>query len=151
MENRLILLVEDDPNDELLSLRALRMSRIKNEVMVVRDGIEALDFLFCKNQFADRDPHDLPKLLLLDIKLPKLDGLEVLRRLRANPRTCLLPVVVLSSSKEEQDIAEAYRLGINSFLRKPVDFTQFIEYMRLLILYWLQLNEAPPRTQGEQS
>lgn len=145
MESDMILLVEDDPNDELLTLRALRLSNIKKEVKVVRDGIQALDFLFCKNAYADRDPADQPVLILLDIKLPGIDGLEVLRRLRANPRMRFVPVVMLSSSKEEQDLKEAYRNGANSFLRKPVDFTQFMEYIRLLSLYWLQLNEVPPR------
>ena len=150
MTSGLILLVEDDSNDELLTLRALQMSKIKNEVVVARDGSEALDFLFCKNRFADRDPNDLPVLVILDIKLPKVDGLEVLRRLRAEPPTRLLPVVMLSSSKEEGDLREAYRSGANSFLRKPVDFTEFMEYMRLLGSYWLQLNEKPPRSQSEQ-
>jgi len=146
-ESSMILLVEDNPNDELLTLRALRLSSIKKEVVVARDGLEALDFLFCNNQYADRDPNVLPALILLDIKLPKLDGLEVLRRLRANPRTQLVPVVVLTTSNEEQDLKEAYRRGANSYLRKPVDFTQFMEYMRLLSLYWLQLNEGPPVNQ----
>ena len=151
MTSGLILLVEDDPNDELLTLRALRMSKIKNEVAVVRDGREALDFLFGKNRSADRDPDDLPKLVILDIKLPKVDGLEVLRRLRADPRTHLLPVVMLSSSKEEGDLKEAYRSGANSFLRKPVDFTEFMEYIRLLGSYWLELNEEPPKTVDKRS
>lgn len=145
MENGMILLVEDDPNDELLILRALRMSNIKNKINVVRDGVEALDFLFCRNAHVERDPHDLPQLILLDIKLPKLDGLEVLRRLRADQRTHLLPVVILSSSNEEQDLKEAYGSGANSCLRKPIDFTQFMEYMRQLGLYWLELNESPPK------
>jgi two-component system response regulator len=148
MEKTTILLVEDDPNDELLTLRALRMNKIKNEVVVVRDGSEALDFLFCKNKYADRDPDELPKLVLLDIKLPKVDGLEVLHRLRANPRTRLLPIVMLSSSKEEHDLTEAYRNGANSFMRKPVDYTQFMEYIRLLGLYWLQVNEHPPKSRN---
>ena len=144
----MILLVEDDPNDELLTLRALRLNKINHEAVVVRDGIEALDFLFCKNKYADRDSDELPKLVLLDIKLPKMDGLEVLRRLRANPRTRLLPIVILSSSKEEHDLKEAYRNGANSFMRKPVDYNQFTEYIRLLGLYWLQLNEDPPKTRN---
>ena len=141
----MILLVEDDPNDELLTLRALKMSNIKHEVIAVHDGVEALDFLFCRNTYANRNPHDLPQLILLDIKLPKMDGLEVLRHLRANQHTHLLPVVILSSSKEDEDLIEAYKNGANSCLRKPVDFTQFMEYIRQLGLYWLQLNEAPPK------
>jgi len=140
----MILLVEDDPNDEFLTLRALRLIKIQSEVIVVRDGMEVLDFLFCENQYSERSG-DLPELILLDIKLPKLDGLEVLRRLRANPKTRFLPVVILSSSKEDRDLKKAYQSGANSFLRKPVDFTQFMEYMRQLSLYWLQMNEAPPK------
>ncbi|HKG55014.1 MAG TPA: response regulator, partial [Anaerolineales bacterium] len=114
-------------------------------VIAVHDGVEALDFLFCRNTYADRDPHNLPQLILLDIKLPKMDGLEVLRHLRANQRTHLLPVVILSSSKEDEDLIKAYKNRANSCLRKPVDFTQFMEYIRQLGLYWLQLNEAPPK------
>jgi two-component system response regulator len=144
MEKATILLVEDDADDEILTQRALKMSNIRNEVIVVRDGAEALDFLFCRNIYTDRDPQDMPKLILLDSKLPKIDGLEVLRRLRADQRTYLLPVVILSSSNEDWELIEGYRRGANSCLRKPVDFTQFTEYMRQLSLYWLVLNEAPP-------
>ena len=145
IKNAKILLVEDNPDDELLTLRALKMSNIKSEVMVVRDGAEALDFLFSRNAYADRDPQDLPGLILLDIQLPKVNGLEVLRRIRAEQRTRLLPVVILSSSKEEPGLGEAYKNGANSYLRKPTDFSQFIEYIRQLSLYWLTLNEPPPR------
>ena len=144
MKNSTILLVEDDPDEEALTLRALKKSNIGNEVFVVRDGVEALDFLFCTNKYADRDPDELPQLILLDIKLPKMDGLEVLRRLRADKRTHLLPVIILTSSKEEQDLIQAYRSGANSYVRKPVDFTQFAESIRELGMYWLVLNEAPP-------
>lgn len=145
MKNLTILLVEDNPDDEALTLRALKKNNIGNNVFVVRDGVEALDYLFCKNVYADRDPYDLPQLILLDIKLPKVDGLEVLRRIRADERTRLLPVVMLTSSKEQQDLLESYKGGANSFVRKPVEFTQFAEAIRELGLYWLVLNEAPPR------
>ena len=114
-------------------------------VIVMRDGAEALDFLFCRNEYADRDPNDLPQLVLLDLKLPKVDGLEVLRRLRADPRTRILPVVILTSSKEELDLIEGYKNRVNSYIRKPVDFTEFVETVRELGLYWLGLNEDPPR------
>lgn len=139
-----ILLVEDNPDDEALTLRALKKNNIKNEVAIVRDGVEALDYLFGSGQYAGRDVKDLPQVVLLDLKLPKLDGLEVLRRVRADARTRRLPIVVLTSSKEEQDIVASYDLGANSYVRKPVDFTQFAESVRQLGLYWLVLNEAPP-------
>jgi two-component system response regulator len=142
--NKTILLVEDNPDDEALTLRAIQINRIGNQVFVVRDGMEALDFLFCRNKYADRNPQDLPRLILLDIKLPKLDGLEVLRRLRADPRTRLLPIVILTSSKEEQDLVEGYKNKVNSYIRKPVNFEQFSETIRELGLYWLGLNEEPP-------
>ena len=145
MKYTTILLVEDNPDDEVLTLRALTKSNIGNKITVVRDGAEALDYLFCKNVYADRDPHDQPQLILLDIKLPKVDGLEVLRRVRADERTRLLPVVILTSSKEQQDLIEGYRGGANSFVRKPVDFNQFADAIRELGMYWLVLNEAPPR------
>ena|ERR1041384_6262820 len=144
MNIKTILLVEDNPDDEVLTLHALRKSRIGNKVVVAHDGAEALDFLFCKNAFADRDPHDMPQLVLLDIKLPKIDGLEVLQRIRADPRTQLLPVVMLTSSKEQQDLLKAYKGGANSYMRKPVDFNQFVDAVGQLGLYWLVLNEAPP-------
>ena len=145
MENTTILLVEDNRDDELLTLRALRKNNIGNQVIVVRDGVEALDYLFCTNIYADRDPRDLPQLILLDIKMPRMDGLEVLRRLRAEERTRLLPVVILTSSREEQDLVEAYKNRANSYMRKPVDFTQFMESIRQLGVYWLVLNEYPPK------
>src|SRR5215208_3516550 len=145
MENKSILLVEDNADDELLTLRALKANNIENKVSVVRDGEEALDFLFCANTYADRDPHNLPRLILLDVKLPKMDGLEVLRRLRADPRTRLLPVVMLTSSREHQDMLAGYGLGANSYVRKPVNFEQFVGAVEQLKLYWLSLNEAPPR------
>jgi two-component system response regulator len=143
MQNAMILLVEDNPDDEVLTLHALRKNNIGNKIYVARDGAEALDFLFCKNQYADRDPRDMPQLILLDIKLPKMDGLEVLRRIRDDERTSLLPVVILTSSKEQQDLVEAYRNRANSYMRKPVDFTQFAESVRQLGLYWLVLNQVP--------
>jgi two-component system, response regulator len=145
MKNKTILLVEDNPDDEVLTLRALRKNNILNEVMVTRDGQEALDYLFCEGAFAARAPDDVPTVVLLDLKLPKLDGLEVLQRLRADPRTRLQPVVILTSSKEEQDIVTGYRLGANSYIRKPVDFDQFVEAVRQLGLYWLMLNEPLPK------
>ena len=145
MKNRTSLLVEDNLDDEALTLRALEKTRIGDEVVVTRDGAEALDFLFCRNEYADRDPHDLPQLVLLDLKLPKVDGLEVLRRLRADPRTRILPVVILTSSKEELDLIEGYKNRVNSYIRKPVDFAEFVETVRELGLYWLGLNEEPPR------
>lgn len=139
----MILLVEDNPDDELLTLRAFKKSKILNEITVVRDGVEALDFLFCTGSYADRDPHQVPQLVLLDLKLPKIDGLEVLKRLRKEPKTRILPIVILTSSKEEQDIVEGYKLGCNSYIRKPVNFSQFIEAIEQLGLYWLVLNESP--------
>jgi two-component system response regulator len=144
MKNTTILLVEDNPDDEVLTLRALKKHNIGNEVVVMRDGVAALDFLFCTGEYADRDPHDLPQLILLDIKLPKMDGLEVLRHIRADHRTRLLPVVILTSSKEQQDLIKGYEGGANSYVRKPVDFSQFAESIRELGLYWLVLNEYPP-------
>ena len=141
----MILVVEDNPDDEALTLRALKKNNIGNQVFVVRDGAEALDFLFCTGAFAERDPHDMPQIILLDLKLPKVDGLEVLRRIRADERTHLLAVVILTSSNEEQDLIEGYKNGANSYIRKPVDFNQFVEAIRQLGLYWLVLNEAPPK------
>jgi len=144
MDDKLILLVEDNPDDEELTLRALKKNNISNKVSVVRDGAEALDFLLCAGVYAQRDPREVPQVILLDLKLPKVDGLEVLRRIRADERTRLLPVVILTSSKEEQDLIDGYKQGANSYIRKPVDFNQFIEAVRQLGLYWLVLNEAPP-------
>ena len=145
MNDKMILLVEDNPDDEALTIRALQKNNIRNKVAIVRDGAEALDFLFCSGAYAGRDPNDVPQVVLLDLKLPKVDGLEVLRRIRANERTSLLPVVVLTSSKEEQDLLESYKNGANSYVRKPVNFDQFVEATRQLGLYWLILNEAPPK------
>jgi len=139
-----ILLIEDNPDDEALTLRAFRKSNLRNEVIVVRDGAEALDYLFGTGEFEGRDLRDMPNLILLDLKLPKIDGLEVLRRLRADPRTRLLPVVILTSSKEQEDLINGYSLGANSYVRKPVDFNQFVNAIQQLGLYWLVLNEPPP-------
>ncbi len=140
-----ILLVEDNADDEELTLRALKKNRITNNVVVARDGAEALDYLLATGSHAGRDPIDLPQVVLLDLKLPKIDGLEVLRRLRSNERTKLLPVVILTSSNEEQDRLKGYGLGANSYVRKPVDFGKFTEAVGQLGLYWLLLNEQPPR------
>lgn len=149
MKDKTILLVEDNPDDELLTLRALKKNDIRNEVVVVRDGAEALDYLFGTGSYAGRDMSVMPAVILLDLKLPKIDGLEVLRRLRSNDQTQLLPVVILTSSKEEQDLLTSYKLGANSYIRKPVDFTAFIEAIRELGLYWLVLNESPPAAQAQ--
>lgn len=146
--NRLILLVEDNPDDVELTMRALKKNRIATEVVVVRHGVEALDFLFASGAYTGRNVELQPDLVLLDLKLPKVDGLEVLRRLRADGRTRLLPVVVLTLSNEEQDIQEAYRLGVNSYVRKPVDFDRFNELLQHLGRYWLDFNEAPLRRRG---
>jgi len=145
MDTKIILLVEDNPDDELLTLRALAKNNIMNEVVVVRDGAEALDFLFGRGAYATRDLQVMPTVTLLDLKLPKIDGLEVLRQVRANEQTRLLPIVILTSSKEEQDLLSGYRLGANSYVRKPVDFAQFVDAVRQLGLYWLVLNERPPQ------
>lgn len=144
--SQIILLVEDNPDDVDLTLRAFAKSKIANEVVVVRDGEEALDYLFATRAYAARDPAMIPEVVLLDLKLPKVDGLEVLRRIRADARTRRLPVVVLTSSKEERDIVSSYDHGANSFVRKPVDFAEFLEAARQLGLYWLVVNEPPPRT-----
>jgi CheY-like chemotaxis protein len=144
MLNKIIMLVEDNADDEALTLRALRKNNIQNEVVVARDGVEALDYLFGTGIYAGRDTRSKPVVVLLDLKLPKVDGLEVLRRVRANQRTQFIPVVVMTSSKEEQDLINSYSFGCNSYIRKPVDFVQFVEAVRQLGLYWLVLNEAPP-------
>ncbi len=144
MANKAILLVEDNPDDEALTLRALHMNKIGNEVVVARDGVQALDYLFGTGIHAGRNTQDLPAVVLLDLKLPKIDGLEVLQRIRADQAMRLLPVVILTSSKEDQDVISGYRLGCNSYVRKPVDFDQFIQAANQLGLYWLLLNESPP-------
>jgi two-component system response regulator len=150
MEGKMILLVEDNPNDEALTLRALKKNNIKNAVEVVRDGAEALDWLFARGTHAGRDASILPQVVLLDLKLPKVSGLEVLRAVREDPRTKRLPVVLLTSSREEQDVIAGYDLGANSYVRKPVEFADFAEAIRQLGLYWLVLNEtAPPSAPGE--
>jgi two-component system response regulator len=135
-----ILLVEDNPDDEELTMRAFEVSKLTNEIVVARDGMEALDYLFATGAHAGRDPEQLPQVVLLDLNLPKIDGLEVLRRIRADARTRRLPVVVLTSSNEERDIVKSYDLGANSFVRKPVDFFRFIDAAQQLGLYWLVLN-----------
>ena len=144
MDQKIILLVEDNPDDEALTLRAIRKHNIANEVMVTRDGAEALEYLFAEGRYAGREPAGDPTVILLDLKLPKVDGIEVLRRARKHPRTRLLPVVVLTSSKEEQDIINSYSFGANSYIRKPVDFDKFMEAVGSLGMYWLLLNERPP-------
>jgi len=144
MDKKIILLVEDNPDDELLAIRALKKNNIMNEVVIARDGVEALDYLFGTGVYAERDMNVMPQVILLDLNLPKVNGLEVLKRLRSDERTKLLPVVILTSSKEDRDLTECYRLGANSYIRKPVDFTQFTEAIKQLGLYWLVLNESPP-------
>jgi len=144
-QDKIILLVEDNPDDEALTLRAFKKNNIRNKVVVARDGVEALDYLFGVGTHAERDVADLPQVVLLDLKLPKLDGLEVLRRIRADGRTKLLPVVILTSSKEDKDVINGYRLGANSYVRKPVSFDEFLEAARSLGLYWLLLNQPPPQ------
>ncbi len=144
MTDKVILLVEDNPDDEALTLRALKKNNIKNEVVVARDGAEALDYLFARGAHEGRDTSRLPQVVLLDLKLPKIDGLDVLRAIRGDERTKRLAVVILTSSKEDNDLLDGYELGANSYVRKPVDFTAFAEAVRQLGLYWLVLNESPP-------
>jgi CheY-like chemotaxis protein len=139
-----ILLVEDNPDDEELTLLALRRNNLLNQIVVAHDGVEALDYLFGTGMYSGRDPSDRPQVVLLDLKLPKVDGLEVLAHLRADPRTQWTPVVILTSSSEEEDIVNSYRLGANSYVRKPVKFDQFTDAVRQLGLYWLLMNEIPP-------
>lgn len=143
---KFILLVEDNPDDELLTLRALKKNNIRNEVVVARDGAEALDFLFGEGQHAGRDTTQQPQLIMLDLNLPKINGIDVLKRLRGDPRSKLLPVIILTTSKEECDVVDSYSFGANSYIRKPVDLTQFVEAMRQIGVYWLVLNVPPPST-----
>lgn len=143
-DDRIILLVEDNPKDVELTLRALKRSNVLNAVVVARDGVEALDYLFSRGAHANRAATAMPLVILLDLKLPKIDGLEVLKAIRLDARTKLLPVVILTSSVEEQDLVQGYGLGANSYVRKPVDFVQFFEAVRQLGLYWLMLNETAP-------
>jgi two-component system response regulator len=147
MEKTAILLVEDNLQEAELTLRALKRNSIRDKVCVVHDGVEAVDFLFCRNAYAARDPDDLPQLILLDLNLPRINGLEVLRILRADARTRLIPVVILTSSTEERDLIESYESGTNSFLHKPVDFDEFVDSVRQVALYWLQLNRTAPNSQ----
>ncbi len=147
-KHKVILLVEDNASDIDLTRRALGKSRISNELVVIEDGKEAIDYLFGLEGYAERDIKELPALVLLDLKLPKVDGLEVLRRIRGNELTRRLPVVILTTSKEERDIATSYDLGVNSYIQKPVDFIQFAEAITHLGLYWLVLNEPPPKPRG---
>jgi CheY-like chemotaxis protein len=142
--NKTILLVEDNPDDEALAIRALKRNHISNEIVVAHDGVEALDYLFGTGIYAERDISIKPTVILLDLKLPRIDGIEVLRRLREDDRTKLVPVVVLTTSSEEQDMLDSYSLGCNSYIRKPVDFIQFSEAIRQLGMYWLLMNEPPP-------
>ena len=144
MASMTILLVEDNPDDEILTVRELQKQSIVNEIIAVRDGVEALEYIFGTGQYARRDVRDLPRVVLLDLKLPKVDGLEVLRRIRADDRTKHIPVVVLTSSDDQRDVIESYRLGANSYVCKPVNFIQFQEAVRHVKFYWLRLNESPP-------
>jgi two-component system response regulator len=143
IEDEIILLVEDNPDDIELTLRAFNKNNIANKIVVARDGVEALDYLFGNGAYAGRDTSNLPRIILLDLKMPKLDGLQVLERLRADERTRLVPVVILTSSKEEHDLVKGYKSGANSYVRKPVDFNQFVEAVRQIGLYWLLINESP--------
>lgn len=143
MGSKIILLVEDNPDDRILTVRALKQHNVYNEIKEVKDGQEALDYLFGEGEYAGRDTAIQPQIILLDLKLPKVDGLEVLQRIRADSRTRRLPVVILTSSNEQQDMISSYDLGANSYVRKPVDFNEFIEAARQLGMYWLMLNEVP--------
>jgi len=144
-QKNIILLVEDNPDDELLTLRAFRKNNVANEIIVTRDGQEALDFLYAQHAYADRDKSLTPILILLDLKLPKLGGLEVLRHIRSVEETRRIPVVILTTSDEDQDLVKSYDLGANSFVRKPVDFSEFMESVKLISLYWVMVNQPPRR------
>jgi two-component system response regulator len=144
MPDKMILIVEDDPDDEALTLRALKQNNIVNDIVVARDGAEALDYLFASGTYTGRDLNIMPQIILLDLKLPKIDGLEVLRRLRTDERTKRLPVVILTSSNEESDVVNSYVSGANSYVRKPIVFQEFLDTVRQVGTYWVQLNEAPP-------
>jgi two-component system response regulator len=145
MSEKLIMVVEDNPDDEELTLRALRMGKIANEIVVTRDGSEALEFLFCTGKYQGREASRMPSVILLDLKLPKLSGLDVLQRMRADPRTRFIPVVVLTSSSEDEDMLRSYELGANSYVRKPVEFSAFATAVGQLGIYWLLLNEPAPK------
>ena len=145
MEEKIILLVEDNPDDVDLTLRALKKNNITNKVIIAKDGVEALDYLHGTGMYAGRDVKDLPVVIMLDLKLPKINGLEVLRNIRQDELNRLIPVVILTSSAEQKDVVEGYKLGANSYIRKPVDFEQFVEAVKILGLYWTLWNEPPPR------
>jgi two-component system, response regulator len=149
--DKIILLVEDNPDDAKLTLRAFKKCNIANPIVVTEDGVEALDFLFARGKYGNRAGKPAPMLVVLDLKLPRLDGHGVLKAMRADPRTKVIPVVVMTSSKEERDVIESYTLGANSYVRKPVDFTEFVEAAKLLGMYWLMLNEPLPRRPGADS
>jgi two-component system response regulator len=146
---RTILVVEDNPDDEALTLRALRSNHVENDIVVARDGAEALDYLLCRGAYADRSADDVPQVVLLDLRLPKVDGLQVLRRIREEPHLRALPVVVLTSSDEERDLLDSYQLGANSYVRKPVAFNEFVDAVRQLGLYWMLINRLPDGTGGK--
>lgn len=143
MDEKIIPLVEDNPDDAALTIRAFGKNNIKNKIITVEDGEEALDYLFCKGKFEGRNPLELPSVVLLDLKLPKVDGFEVLKAIRKNENTKYLPVVILTSSKEEQDVVQGYSLGANSYIRKPIDFEKFFDAVKTLGVYWLLMNETP--------
>ena len=145
MNEKIILLVEDNTDDEELTLRALKLNHILNEVIVVHDGVEAMEYLNATGQYQNRNPDELPQLILLDLKLPKLGGLEVLHNIRTTPHTQLIPVVIMTASSEEEDIVSSYRLGANSYIRKPVEFSNFTKAVQQLGLYWLVINQSPPK------